>query len=255
MKYCGLFLVSLLIASCCTTTTTYIPEQFTQINYTKDNKTICVTDSAGILTVESPEKDYAITVFYENVDRNKVKAIKQAKMNLGMATFSKSWNMNVNSASGVSYYLESAKAEAAAAANVANEMKLGIFAVINNYSQEDLFVANMTNGLSCTHIPAESRLTIPLNNPENIQLRITNIDPVFITADAKKPEVAYVAITAHSKVNKRILAYEDNACWVYKVYEEVSSNYYATRYVKISKDTFRKEILSHREYMEYINKK
>lgn len=132
-------------------------------------------------------------------------------------------------------------------------MHLSIELLIENNSDEDIFVGDMNKGLAYWHIPSKGRLTIQLNNPNWFQLRVSNAyiyDNIERSPDWKQ-KVAYVSVSGSGYVEKKNVEYEDDYQIIYTNLDASLSNDSATEkeYILYNKETSVGQVITKEEFV------
>lgn len=205
------------------TKTTYIPtyRSFIQI---KQNITdsIFAESKLGRLDLTAQDGSFSITLVHEDVDKQKVKAIKRAKAAAGWMTFAallSGFSAGFDATyynSSLLTYVEMRRTENYAVLsdilhkNAKGEQRLTIEFFIDNLGSEELMVADMARGLTWYILPHTS-MQFSLPNPGIERLRIS---------DLQHKSVKYADIVGGSYVEKEVVAWEDDNSWIVLRFEE-----------------------------------
>lgn len=224
--------------------TTYIPYYRSTISITENGVTKSADGGGNQLSLSMAGNSIKFTIFHEQVTKDKVKSIKSAKSSLGWSTFS----VGLNQGRGTT--------EAMAGAAIINSAKeaadeaqhLSVDLVMENNSDEDVFVGDINKGMGYWHIPAKGNLTVHLNNPDWLQLRVTNayIHDNIERSPEWKQKVAYVTLAVSGNVEKKNVEYEDDVQIIYSdiaggspsKYDEIPDMEYALYDKQTSISTF-----------------
>jgi len=207
--------------------TTYIPiyRSFIQIKQNM-NDSIMARNILGKLDLMAQDSSFSISLVHEDVDKQKIKAIKRAKAAEGWATvaalisgFSAGYDAAYYN-SALLTYVEMRKTENLAFLSgflhdVANaEERLDINFFIDNLSDEELMVADLARGLTWYILPHTS-LQFSMANPGIERLRISNLNHT---------KVSYADVIGGNSVQKVTLEWEDENCWIVLWYVEGSDS-------------------------------
>lgn len=238
--------------------TTYIPSYRSYIHIVNAGDTVSAVSSIlGDLDLSEASGMFNIRIEYEDVTKEKVKAIKRAKRVAGWATASAvlSTVSAAFSSNSLQYLVRSANAQIATqlasfyTANANSEQKLKIEMWIDNTSDGELMINDMERGLMWFVSPQHS-LHITMNNPDVACLRISDI---------KNNKIRFVSAMAGSAVNKWELGWEDDKSWIVAVYKKQVIEYeeYESldRYRRISKDDYSEKDMSIEEFKSFIKEK
>lgn len=205
--------------------TTYIPtyRSFIQIKQGL-NDSITAESKLGRLDLTAQDGSFSITLVHEDVDKQKVKAIKRAKAAEGWMTFAtmlSGFSAGFDATyynSSLLTYVEMRRTENYAVLsdimhnNAKGEQRLTIEFFIDNHSSEELMVADMARGLTWYILPHTS-MQFSMPNPGIERLRIS---------DLQHKSIKYADIVGGSYVEKESLAWEDDNCWIVVKYKEGS---------------------------------
>lgn len=132
--------------------------------------------------------------------------------------------------------------------DVANaEQRLTIDFFIDNLSEEELMVADLARGLTWYILPHTS-MQFSLANPGIERLRIS---------DLHHTSIKYADIIGGNSVQKEIIEWEDDDCWIVRRYEDrsyeddKSSSFQITRYFYVDKINFDSWEMSQSELKEF----
>lgn len=228
MKYRFIVIISAVVtclAIPAKTKTTYIPtyRSFIQI---KQNMTdsIFAESKLGRLDLTAQDGSFSITLVHEDVDKQKVKAIKRAKAAAGWMTFAallSGFSAGFDATyynSSLLTYVEMRRTENYAVLsdilhnNSKGEQRLTIEFFIDNLGSEELMVADMARGLTWYILPHTS-MQFSLPNPGIERLRIS---------DLQHKSVKYADIVGGSYVEKEVVAWEDDNSWIVLRFKEGS---------------------------------
>lgn len=247
--------------------TTYIPTyaSFIEIEAGEDKS---LEESNRIFSgLVSKDGTFAISIYHEIVDKEKVNAIKHA-MNLA------GWTAAATIMSGITTMVDAAALpknygllttnlaktyssetlSLLASINATQEKTLSIKCRIDNLSDKEISIADNERGLIWFLRP-KTYLDIDMSNPGDLQLRIAN-------TDANNPAVKYATVVAGSFVTKKNIEYENSDFWIYGYDQNVpttmsttdsdASNGIINAYIKMNRNTFEKEKLSLKEGKQLI---
>lgn len=234
--------------------TTYIPTYRNYLHIVNNGDTMAVVNNLSDLELNDVSGLFTLRIEQEDVNHEKVKAIKRAKRAAGWLTFS-AVMLGVATAysnNTIQYMVNRANFElvsdlaAIYTVNSVAEQILEINFWIDNNTDGELFVNDMDRGLVWCILPRQS-LKLKLNNPEASRLRIS---------DAKSDFVRYATAVAGSKVTKYTISYEDDDIWIVPFYidEEVESYGYAsvlTKYIRIRKEDYCEEDMSIDDFVAF----
>lgn len=231
--------------------TTYIPtyRSFIQIKQ-NGNDSVMAQSNLEKLELMAQDGSFSITILHEDVDKEKVKAIKRAKAAAGWMTFAALMS-GVSAGFNATYYnnalttyIDMRRTENIAVLSgfmhaVANaEQRLTIDFFIDNLSDGELMVADLARGLTW-YIQPHTSMQFSLANPGIERLRIS---------DLHHSSVKYADIIGGNSVRKETIEWEDDDCWIVRRYESDpdgeeegdnnSSSIQECRYHYIDKATF-----------------
>jgi hypothetical protein len=185
------------------------------------NDSINANSKQEELELMAQDGSFSITIVHENVDKEKVKAIKRAKAAAGWMTFAALMS-GVSAGFNSTYYnnalityIEMRRTENIAALSsfmrdVSNaEQRLTIDYYIDNLSDKELMVVNLARGLTWYILPHTS-MQFSLVNPGIERLRIS---------DLYHSSVKYADIIGGNSVKKETVDWEDDNCWIIQRYE------------------------------------
>lgn len=194
--------------------TTYIPFYSGSISITENGITRSVEGQTNSLSIYSGDNGIKFTIIHEMVTKDKVKSIKSAKSNVGWTAFAAGFAQGNGTTEAVSSNTMINTAKDAAD----DAQQLSIELLIENNSDEDIFVGDMNKGLSYWHIPSKGNLTINLNNPDWLQFRVSNAyiyDNNIERASDWKQKVCYVSVAGSGYVEKKNVEFEDENQIIY----------------------------------------
>lgn len=249
--------IVILVFSLCLTLqakTTYIPtyRSFIQIKQGL-NDSVMAQSNLGKLDLTAQDGSFSITLVHEDVDKEKVKAIKRAKAAAGWMTFAAVMS-GVSTGFDASYhnnalttYIGMRNTENIAVLSgfmhdVAQaEQRLTIDFFIDNNSEEELMVADLARGLTWYILPHTS-MQFSLANPGIERLRIS---------DLRHSSIKYADIIGGNSVRKETIEWEDDVCWIIREenHDDSSNQLYSYRY--IDKGTFESRDMPHAELKEF----
>ena len=227
--------------------TTYIPtyRSFIQIKQNQ-NDSVMAQSNLEKLDLMAQDDSFSITILHEDVDKEKVKAIKRAKAAAGWMTFAavmSGVSAGFNSTyynNALTTYIDMRRTENIAVLSgfmhdVAKaEQRLTIDFFIDNLSDGELMVADLARGLTW-FIQPHTSMQFSLANPGIERLRIS---------DLHHSSVKYADVIGGNSVRKETIEWEDDDCWNVRRYEgdsdeeENSSSIQEYRYHYIDKATF-----------------
>lgn len=254
MKKYLLGLVCVLISTLGQARNTYVPFYKTQMSLTQEGKTTtleCESKEAGLGTLG---EKVVFTVLHEEVTPSKVKSIKRAKANVGWSAFAAGLleGDGTTEALSSSYIVESAQMRAEQAKS------LRIDLLVENNTDEDLFLCNLKKGMEYYHIPAHSFMTLSLVQQEKCQFRVSNAYPFdqVERPSGWRQQVAYLSVFAQSHVEKRNVEYEDDSCIILQDGDSISKNgQVVTSFVYIDKETFESKPMGLYDYRQFKKEK
>lgn len=202
--------------------TTYIPtyRSFIQIKQS-GNDSVMAQSNLEKLDLMAQDGSFTITILHEDVDKEKVKAIKRAKAAAGWMTFAavmSGVSAGFNSTyynNALTTYIDMRRTENIAVLSgfmhdVAKaEQRLTIDFFIDNLSNEELIVADLARGLTW-YIQPHTSMQFSLANPGIERLRIS---------DLHHSSVKYADIIGGNSVRKETIEWEDDDCWIVRRYE------------------------------------
>ena len=178
------------------------------------------------LELMAQDSSFCITIIHENVDKEKVKAIKRAKAAAGWMTFAALMS-GVSAGFNSTYYnnalityVEMRRTENIAVLSsfmrdVSNaEQRLTIDFYIDNLSDKELMIADMARGLTW-YIPQHTSMQFSLANPGIERFRIS---------DLHHTSVKYADIIGGNSVKKENVEWEDDDCWIVQRYESETAD-------------------------------
>lgn len=255
-------IVTFLLCQAVQSKTTYIPTYRSFIQITQNgNESVMANSYQEELELMAQDSSFCITLIHENVDKEKVKAIKRAKNAAGwmtFATFVSGFSAGFNSTyynNALTTYIEMRRTENIAALSgfmhdVANaEQRLTIDYYIDNLSDKELMVADLVRGLTW-YIPQRTSMQFSLPNPGIERLRIS---------DLHHTSVKYADIIGGNSVNKETVEWEDDDCWIVQRCQGKNFDggdtsfpeYYDCYYYYIKKITFESIEISREEVKEF----
>ena len=234
--------------------TTYIPtyRSFVQIKQ-NGNDSVMAQSNLEKLELMAQDGSFSITILHEDVDKEKVKAIKRAKAAAGWMTFAavmSGVSAGFNSTyynNALTTYIDMRRTENIAVLSgfmhdVAKaEQRLTIDFFIDNHSNEELMVADLARGLTWYILPHTS-MQFSLANPGIERLRIS---------DLRHSSIKYADIIGGNSVRKETIEWEDDVCWIIREenHDDSSNQLYSYRY--IDKGTFESRDMPHAELKEF----
>lgn len=232
--------------------TTYIPKYRTYIHIVNGSDTIVSSINLNDLELKDNGGMFSIIVEHEDVDKEKVKAIKRAKRAAGWATFSAvmSGVSTVFSQNSLQYMVRSTNTRIAGQlADIYNENAnaeetLLIDTWIVNTSGEEIMINDMERGLTWYVRPSQL-FHLQLNNPDVANLRIS---------DVRHNQVRYAMIAAGSRATKSTIEWEDNDYWITVIMKDNGSSIeFPTidKYLRISKSDYTETEMSIEEFREF----
>lgn len=212
-----LFILALITCVFVQAKNTYIPtyRSFIQIKQ-NGNDSIMAQGSQEKLDIVAQDGSFSITLIHEDVDKQKVKAIKRAKAAAGWMTFAAVMS-GISAGFDAAYYnnalttyinmrrtenmafLSGIMSDVAVA-----EQRLNIDMFIDNLSEEELMVVDLVRGLTWYILPHTS-LQFSLANPGIERLRIS---------DLHHTSVKYADVIGGNSVQKEYIEWEDDNCWI-----------------------------------------
>lgn len=232
--------------------TTYVPFYHTSISVSENGKTNAVESQGCELSVNAFNNCVKFTVLHEIVTKDKVKSIKSAKSNAGWNSFAIAFGQGAGTSealAGSALLNESERA-------VSESTKLSIQLFIENNSDEDVFVGNINKGVGYWLIPAKGNLTINLENPEWIQLRVSNAyiyDNNVERASGWKQKVSYITVSSDSHVEKKNVEFEDDEVLIYSNID-YGFDMTGKQYNLLDKITFESIKITQNEYRQIKDK-
>lgn len=220
--------------------TTYIPHYYSMISVTRNGKTVNVTDTLRELSLGTPNDKVVFTVLHEEVTKSKVKSIKRAKSQAGWSVFANSLalGLSMTDSQMMINYQEARESEEANQRNIEDKKSLSLDIMIENNSDETIFISDMALGTKSIYIPAQSYVTIRVSNPIDTQLRVSNIYVLDPKPKYTEEHTSYVTIHASSYLTKEDVSYEDDDIWAINQYVEDAAGTRQLQYVKcIDKET------------------
>ena len=231
--------------------TTYIPKYMSYINIINGLDTISVADSTSEVELTERKSLFCIRIEYEEIDKEKIKAIKRAKRTAGWMTFSAvlSSASCAFSENQLQYYINSQNSRITSQlasiynlkAAVEKELKIDIW--IDNLSSNEIIINDTERGLLWYVRPRQS-LHLQPNNPDMVNLRISDIHSKYI---------CYSTIAAGAIANKMEIEWEDDECWISPIYRNYRDDDGAYRtdlvnYKYISKDNYSEREMTIKEF-------
>jgi len=249
---CVIALLTVVLAS--VGKTTYIPTYYSYIHIKHDNDTISETSQLASLEVAGLSNNFSVEVIHEEVTREKVKAIKRAKAAAGWSMFSAILSTVLPGNRGslfsrIQDVRQSVLLTKMDADNAKAEQVLSVEIWIDNSGGEELIVNDLARGLTWYVQPHQS-IQFEVSNPDMAQLRISNIN---------SSKVDFVTVGAGSSVRKEYISYEDDECWIAKIYRKIGDDYDMSHepiaYSWISKKTYEAKVISVDDYRQFMKKK
>lgn len=205
--------------------TTYIPHYSSHISITKDGKTVSINDSVREVSLGYEDEKVVFTVLHEEVTKSKVKSIKRAKSLAGLTYFMGGVAMGFSRSDGqlLMNYDITKEAVAESQLDIEKKKSLSIELLIENNSDETIFISDLSNGQHSWYIPANSYITVNLSNPYFAQFRVSNVyvfDPAPLV---NQQETSYVSIQTDSFLTKENVDEEDENYWMYYKYITTSN--------------------------------
>lgn len=206
--------------------TTYIPtyRSFIQIKQ-NGNDSVMAQSKLDKLELMAQDGSFSITLIYEDVDKEKVKAIKRAKAAAGWMTFAALMS-GVSAGFNATYYnnalttyIDMRRTENIAVlsgfmhAVSKAEQRLTVDFFIDNLSDKELMVADLARGLTW-FIQPHTSMQFSLANPGIERLRIS---------DLHHSSVKYADIIGGNSVRKETIEWEDDDCWIVRRADEDDS--------------------------------
>lgn len=240
--------------------TTYIPtyRSFIQIMQ-NDNDSVMAQSNLEKLELMAQDGSFSITLIHEDVDKEKVKAIKRAKAAAGWMTFAALMS-GVSAGFNATYYNNALTTyiDMRRTENIAvlsgfmhdvskAEQRLNIDFFIDNLSNEELMVADLARGLTW-YIQPHTSMQFSMANPGIERLRIS---------DLHHSSVKYADIIGGNSVQKATIEWEDDNCWIVLWFVEDkdpnnnNSPYYYQTYQYIDKATFESREMTITELKEF----
>ena len=197
--------------------TTYIPtyRSFIQIMQNRSDS-IMAQSNLEKLELTAQDGSFSITLVHEDVDKQKVKAIKRAKAAAGWMTFAAVMSgvfagfdaayynnalntyINMRRTENLAFLSDIMHDEATV------EQRLTIDFFIDNLGEEELMVADLVRGLTW-YIRPHTSLQFSLANPGIERLRISDLNHL---------SVKYADIIGGNSVRKEDVEWEDDNCWI-----------------------------------------
>lgn len=197
--------------------TTYIPTYSSFIQITRlGTDSVMAENNFEELELMAQDSSFSITLVHENVDKDKVKAIKRAKAAAGWMTFAavmSGFSAGFNSGytnNALMTYIDMRRTENIAALSgvmhvkAKNEEYLNIEFFIDNLTERELMVADLARGLTWYILPHTS-MQFSMENPGIERLRISYLDHT---------SVKYADIIGGNYVKKEDIEWEDDDCWI-----------------------------------------
>lgn len=246
------FLIILIVSSLfIMAKTTYIPIYRTYIHIVDDSDTIIASNDLKDVEVKEKSGMFNIVVEHEDVTKEKVKAIKRAKRAAGWMAFSAGM-YGVSTAfsnNSLQYMVRSTNTQIATqladiyAKNADAEQKLDIDMWVENTSGEELMINDLERGLTW-YVKASQYFNIKLNNPDVINLRISDIH---------NNHVRYAMVTAGSLTNKKSFDWEDDYYWFSGFWKKVDESKpdVTYQYIRTSKTDYTETVISADEFRTY----
>ncbi len=231
--------------------TTYIPKYRTYIHIADDSDTIVTSNNLKDVEVKEKSGMFNIIVEHEDVTEEKVKAIKRAKRAANLAAFSAAM-YSVSTAfsdNSLQYMVRSTNTQIASqladiySENANAEQKLDIYMWIENTSEEELMINDIERGL-IWFVKASQNINIKLNNPDVVNLRISDIH---------NNHIRYAMVTAGSLTNKKSVDWEDDYYWFSGFWKKVDESKpdVTYQYLRTSKTDFTETVISADEFRTY----
>lgn len=191
---------------------TKIPKYSSAISIIDSNDSLFVDNEMAELIASSNSKMFNVAVVHEVLTMKRIKTIKAyetaAKLSaiaMGLNTFSSLSPDRVTRMGGrIGSYTSAALADIYAY-NAQQESKLGLEVVIENTYAEELLINDMERGLSW-YIRPGAILSIPIANPDIIQLRIS---------DLNNHNIYYVQAGGGSELKETNVDWEDDSYWAF----------------------------------------
>ena len=235
--------------------TTYIPTYSSYIHIVNGKDTLSATSNLSELEMLEVNGMFRVTIVHEDVTKEKVKAIKRAKLAAGLMAFSAvmSGVSTAFSNNRLQYMVRSTNTRIAGTladiykTNADAEQVLNVDLWIDNTTDGELMLNDMERGLTWYILPRQS-MKIKIQNPDAVLLRIS---------DTKNEVVRYVTAAAGSSVKKWDIGYEDENCWIVILYKEneIHKSDNILGYRKISKVDFVETEITTDEYRAFKKQK
>lgn len=230
--------------------TTYVPTYFTKINVKGSGIEFADSTNQRDYIYSPQDERYSLTILHDSVTKERVKSIKRMKAAAGWATASAilsgaSAALNpMNTTWDAVHYMNSVGTMASstflhyAAAESASQLeKVPVIVLFQNNTDKEMTISDMNRGLTW-YVPAYSYIELKVGNPEVNKFRIAN-------AECVDQKIDYATIQSVNMLDKKTIEFEDETCWVYRVYGDLVSQTSFERpilyYEKLNKVTFERE--------------
>jgi len=257
------FFLLLSLSACLFAKTTYIPKYRGLLSITKDGETSMKFDSLREVSLGYDNGHVTFTILHEEVTRSKVKSIKRTKMGAGWASVGWGLAMGFSQTDGqyMVNYLEAKEDMKERGEQIENVQTLHIALLIENNTDQTIFVSDMAKGTSSWYIAPRGYITLELVNPSSTQYRVSNV----YVMDPKTPEIeqetAYVTVEANSSVKKESIDFEDDDCWIFverdlRVNATEENNWGIVSISRLDKETFKWTNITYDEleYLKFLKK-
>lgn len=230
--------------------TTKIPKYTSAISIFDVNDSIFVDNDKAELVASSNNKMFNVAVVHEVLTMKRIRSIKANETAANLSAIA----MGLNSISTLSSdritrmrgrigtYTSAALADIYAY-NAEQESKLGIEVVIENTYSEELMINEIERGLTWFIRPSAT-LSIPIANPDIIQLRIS---------DLNNHNIHYIQAGGGSELKNIIIEWEDDNYWVFPLLLAKNGYNDTVGYMLISKATGERREIAKEEF-KYIKK-
>ena len=257
-----IIITTLLLCLSAQAKTTYIPSYRSFIQIKNDSDSIIAQSKLETLELIAQDHSFSVTIVHENVDKEKVKAIKRAKAAAGWMTFAaimSGVSAGFNSAyynNALTTYIDMRRTENLAVLSgfmhdvSKGEQHLDINFFIDNLSNEELMVADLARGLTW-YIQPHTSMQFTLPNPGIEHLRIS---------DLHHSSVKYADIIGGNSVTKETIEWEDDNCWIIQRQEPSVEEFeggsfqittYNVHYYYIDKSTFESKEMTVAELKDF----
>jgi len=238
-----------------TAKTAYVPYYTSYIHIVDNGDTIYKANNSREIEIRDKNQSFSIRIEHEDLSNERIKSIKRAKALSGWYGFSSvlSGVSTALSQNTVQYMVNrnnqfTSSTLSAMYAGIANAgLRLDMETWFENMSEEEMTVTDMERGLTWYIQPGQT-MALKLNNPEVLQLRISDIH---------NKHVRYANIAAGSSADKAEVKYEDNDCWIIVAYKRESDGSLTPLggFEYIDKKDFNRKLMNYKDLQDFLKDK